>query len=132
MLVCLISQMRRARFHGCNYKESDRRQGHQSQRSRTLGDDAETTRRLRSGELPNSVLFHAQACVGDRPHSRGLHGDRNYIHPHPSPQILCPYTPVSIQFHFHPHPSPQRFGSIPIPSSLVQKLAECGLVCYEK
>jgi len=46
----------RTRLHGGYYKESDRREGHKSQRSRTLGDDAEAARRFGSGELSNIQL----------------------------------------------------------------------------
>jgi len=58
-------QVWRTGFHGCNYKESDRRQRHQSQRARALGDNAQAAGRFCSGELsvsPRNCLFLHVQC----------------------------------------------------------------------
>ena len=58
---------------------------------------------------------------------KGLLADRNYTHPHISPQILFSSRPVPVQFHFHPHPSiefPFHFHLLPqkfVPSLFVQQ-----------
>jgi len=53
---CMVCQVWWTRFHGCYHQEGDRCQGYQSQRSRTLGDDAQVTWRFCSGKLSTCQL----------------------------------------------------------------------------
>ena len=60
--------------------------------------------------------------------TRGLHGDRNFTHPHP---VSLPSPPIPAELPQHSLPSPQTYVSIPIPSALVQKSTKVLLrVCH--